>query len=864
MTTIINNLIENIFNLDKSKNMMQKKESATNKHDNNSNNSNNSNKKNNDSSTAYTRHKYNSMTPNPSLEQGYQFKKYQSKVGTKLDSNVIYKNKKSKKSKTTAKTNENFTTNHSSLTQESQNVLNITTIDTTQKKTMEQLKEEYSKTLNEYNELASQISQTATNYVNRTSSSNPYLNKIIRFTTGQLYYVTSQGIAKYIPSLNILNSISGKNGCPANSGTYVDINLPWINDYNVEGTQVPTNPPLLIGTNMQLNESCGYEGTNVFVSNMLPNQSKPPSYIGCYQDNATTPAMTFIGGSPSSSGTSSGTTSGTYTFEQCENAAILGGYQYFALQNVNTTNGLGYCAVSNSQANSTQYGNSYVSVPLWSSNTNGKPATYAILTNDGTISVRDGNNNVYYTSPNGTNCAQVYSTTVNTDAPGNDLGYQSNQTISSCQTICDNNSSCKGFVFNTSDNKGCWPKSGTLSNTTSNTSRTIYKKTVNTSQCNYFLSLQSDGNMCIYKGIPNATNTTNIWSTNTNGKQQETNNAYVSSKGKYGTSFLKTNQILNKGDWVSSADGSLLLIMQNDGNLVLYTFKTNCSSTTTNGTTNYYGGVLANALYNIGNVGIAANMGEVAYVNSDSQLYPYPSSNVKGANTYSLIMQNTNIPGNDISGISSSNSTSVDSCMTACNNSSDCNAFVYDTSGPTPVCLPKKLSPTNIYSLNNFKVNNDMTTYIRDKTFITPLPGVSDTINNIDTLRYQNYEKPTSNTNSGSNKLSNLISAHKQQLSQLQDKLNLLSSQMNDIRNKLTNNNDLVNTQTQKDILGFDGYLLENKINNDKINGFKNNNIDNILNDTNIKTLQENYRYILWSILAIGIVIVAIKVKNNE
>jgi hypothetical protein len=257
-------------------------------------------------------------------------------------------------------------------------------------------------------------------------------------------------------------------------------------------------------------------------------------------------------------------------------------------------------------------------------------------------------------------------------------------------------------------------------------------------------------------------------------------------------------------------------------------------------------------------------MGQVAYVDPDSQIYPYPKTNVQNANTYSLTMENTNIPGNDIPGAALSNASNIENCMSACNNNSECNAFVYNTTGPTPICMPKKISQSNLYSLNNFNSTPGMTSYIRDKTMITPPNGVSNTINNIDSLRYQNYGKSASTMNSSSNGISIAISVHRQQLSQLQDKLNLLSSQMNNTRNKLTNNNNLVNMQTQKDIIGFDGYLLQNKLDNDTIDGFKHNNIDNILNDTNIKTLQENYRYILWSILAVGIVIVAIKVKNNQ
>jgi hypothetical protein len=38
--------------------------------------------------------------------------------------------------------------------------------------------------------------------------------------------------------------------------------------------------------------------------------------------------------------------------------------------------------------------------------------------------------------------------------------------------------------------------------------------------------------------------------------------------------------------------------------------------------------------------------------------------------------------------------------------------------------------------------------------------------------------------------------------------------------------------------------------------------LDNILINSNIKTLQQNYSYMLWSILALGTLLIAIKIKN--
>jgi len=570
-----------------------------------------------------------------------------------------------------------------------------------------------------------------------------------------------------------------------------------------------------------------------------------------------------------------GKSNGTYNFERCEDAAILGGYQYFALQNADPSTGLGYCAVSNDIKTPQKYGTGYAFVPLWSSNTAGKPTTYATLTKNGTLNVCDSNGNAYYTSPNGTNCNQIYSTSWNIDAPGNDIRYVTGVRRENCEQLCNDNPNCGGFAWNRSTDSSCWLKSGKLTNTTGNNQRILIKKTVDTSKCIYFLNLQNDGNMCIYRGTPNTTNVTNIWCSNTSGRQQETNKNYSVEKSKYGMTFIKNDQVLNKGDWIVSVDGKLLLIMQNDGNLVLYTFKSNCAKGTGNNSKNIYGGNLANALYDIGSVGIKSNMGQLGYVDPDSQLHKYPSSSITYSNTYSNVIQNTNIKGNDIPSAALNNVPDITKCMNVCNKYSDCNAFVYDTTGPYPVCFPKKVSVNDLHSPNTFKPSVGKTTYIRDKKPISSPVGTDNTVNNIDSITFQNYGNQGGDIQKTYG-LASIIPVQKQQLSQLQDKLNLLQSQLNkNINNLKKYTIDVTNDTKQNVIQGFQGIEGFQDVNNSflksiqlnsKINQIEKNkgNLDNILRDTKIKTLQENYNYILWSILALGTLIIAIKVKNID
>jgi len=944
----------------------------------------------NNNNNEKTKKKDRKKITDPSLYQGYKFTQYQEKFKATEPVTTLIR--------------EEFTGNSSSNSNA----------------TIDNLKKEYDKTLNEYNdtltkynELTKQLQVSSTDYVQRINPKNQYLNKVIRFPSGQLYYVTNQGVAKYIPDPTILKSISGKNGCPNTSSDYINITIPWLNEYSIEGTQIPTNPPLIIGKNMKANESCGHEGSNVFVNTML--SSKPtPTYVGCYQDDEKKPSMTFIGKKYTFEGsiingnfsqpaiannsyqyiistskvpgwnfnsacllnnssawvypipypngnqcvslqqtasisqtlnlkpgnytltfysvgrnccdnsrqsnpvniqlngktfysvqppinqwtkystTFNVTTNGNneikflgtwtagdrstafqnisisgsdsrdlYSYTACEDAAILGGYQYFALQNTNSSTALGYCAVSNDIKAVQKNGLSYVFVPLWSSNTAGKPTTYAVLTKNSTLNVCDSNGNVYYTSPNGTNCNQVYSTSWGIDAPGNDIIYLPRVRRENCEQYCTNMPICGGFAWNRSTDNSCWIKHGKLTNTKGHNQRILIKKTVDTNACISFLNLQNDGNMCIVGKTKSNEVLKTIWCTYTNGRQQEPNTNYPLAKSKYGMPFIKDGQILSRGDWVVSADGKLVLIMQNDGNLVLYTFKSNCAKGTGDNSKNIYGGNLANALYDIGKVGIRSNMGHLAYVDADSQIHAYPSSNITYANTYSSVIQNTNIQGNDIPGAAMSNITDITKCMNACNKYNDCNAFVYDTTGPYPVCLPKKIPENDIFSPNKLISNIGTTTYLRDKKVTNPPIGIDNTINNIDSLTYQNYGNQGGIIQEKYG-LAKIISDNKQRLSQLQNKLNLLSSQLN-------NNVKDIQTNIVKPTEGFEGIqkfkndILKSVQTNHKISELKKNNseIDNILKDTNIKTLQQNYNYMLWSILALGVVIVSIKIKDT-
>jgi hypothetical protein len=811
------------------------------------------------------------------------------------------------------------------------------------------LRKEYDKTLQEYNKLLSTISTNVTGYVDRVSSKNPYLNKTIAFNTGHVCYVTKQGVVKYIPSPGVWNSVSA----PKN---VIRLNIPWLNSYSTPGTIIPTNPPLISGTNVKANQSLGNEGSNVFVDQLLPPLPES-TYMGCFATNTNNDNTDFIGtkpptitavsiengnfsnpeipansfrylrggtvpgwnfnngillnnssawgypmpypggkqcvnlqnagsidtmlslqsgvnytltfmacgrnccrGTPTSNsidielynnsnvltsnvanftppintwtsysytftvpttqryklvfkGTGTGDRSaaltsirlrsdaipqGTYSYQNCKQAAISNGYRYFGLQNVNTSSGLGYCAVSNSEPAIMKSGRSErVSkmVPLWSSNTGGKPGNTAILTNTGSLQVLDSTGKAVYSTPASTSITA-------TNIPSNI----------------------------TATNK----------------------------RINSFLILQSDGNMSIFEGTDPNNRKNEIWSSMTAGRQEKANIDVVASKGKYGQNWMSNGSTLSPGDFIGSTDGKIALMMQTDGNLVLYTYQTdtNCEKIGDK----IGGGRGANAMYDIGMSADSKNMGALGFIDSDSNLYTYPITNQKYTDTYSKI-ENINAVGNDIPGKAFANS-SIESCKKACDSNPDCVGFVTTRDGST--CWPKNKGMYPFGGVGQFFSGRD--TYVKGKQPLTPPIGISSNTTSINSVDFGKYiNKGTVGNNKHG--LANINNVEKQQLDQLRSKLNMLSKQITDLTDKFQTGSINAEQQSSKNVSGVNQYFKDFNNTNNKISGISeetNVGIENILKDSDIVVLQKNYEYLFWSILAAGTVLVSMNVMKKE
>jgi hypothetical protein len=377
--------------------------------------------------------------------------------------------------------------------------------------------------------------------------------------------------------------------------------------------------------------------------------------------------------------------------------------------------------------------------------------------------------------------------------------------------------------------------------------------------------LQSDGNLCLYRGTEPSDNKGGIWCTMTNGKQKSPNPDWVASKGKYGRGYLKLNEALGSGEWIGSDDGSLKLIMQTDGNLVLYTSEAKSGCKVINDKT--YGGGWVNAVYQLSGAGDRATLGKIGYVDSNSDLKEYPDSMIGFTNDYQ-IYQNTDSAGNDITSLVTSDQ---NGCQTACNNNPDCAAYVYQGSSQT--CWLKNRSA---FPKGEKQPNSSLVLGVRNPG-LKGSSSCSNKIANIDTVQFDNYLKGSTMTADTQCNTSVVSQADQIQFDNIKSQLitlgNDIASKMENLYNQDNRIFEKLNTNAEQFKKDLANYKLTNlkikkelNLQTNNIEGMQNfnmNDLNGMLSDSDLRVLQENYGYIMWSILAVGILTVTINTMRK-
>jgi hypothetical protein len=834
-----------------------------------------------------------------SLNQGKQFNTYQTKI---KKSNKKY-NKQTKKEGfvTINKEQEQMVRpkdeGYSSVLQNYQQGSTLTN-NTNQKDLDEltQLQTKYDSLIQQYTDIQTKIGDSSLNTINRVSKNNPYLNKTVKFTTGHICYVTNQGVVKYIPSPEILDSVN----IPKN---IINITIPWDSAYNVPGTKIPTIPPLISGTNVKKGQTLGNEGSNVYASKLINNPSS--TYIGCYNDN------NGLENDQRAMIMNSNTIEYT-TFDKCQEYAVENGYQYFGMQDYKSDR-TAACVVSNDLEKTKMYGDGTIQrtlIQIWSSNTAGSGATSCYLNSDGRLLINNASGSVIWESPNspsdcwwsgyvnpdsiqgsfGGNCVgkqlnvdcgnpnpnQSYGTTgivgnLNTilkNKATNTLKYSQNPQVNwsfnpltewnggdpafCCAKLVDYSYQCGGGPF----------KSGQISGG----SNINFDCSNEVNNCSFFLLLQSDGNVSLNRGTNPSNNKGNIWSTMTNGKQKSPNPDWILTKGKFGRNYLKINEFLGGGEWIGSDDGSIKLIMQTDGNLVLYTSEVKPGCKLVNNKN--YGEQFVNAVYKLSGAGDKSVLGKISYIDSDSLLKKYPDSMIGYTNNYQ-VYQNSDSAGNDLTNLIAP---TQDGCQTACNNNIACAAYVYQSSSQT--CWLKNKSA---YPRGDKQQVNNLILGIR-KPGLKGSTTCSNKIADVDTIQYNNYLKGSEMTKDTQCNVSVVSQEDQIKYDNIKSQLvtlgNDIASKMENLYNEDNRIFEKLNINAEQFKTDLEKYkqtnfkILQNSQNlqSNDIEGMQNivmDDLNGMVSDTDLRVLQENYSYIMWSILAVGLLTVTINTMRK-
>lgn len=410
----------------------------------------------------------------PSDLQSTNFKDLQTNIKKKINHKELFKenfnNNEGKTGNNDFSNNLNLNLNPTNYVEETKHVLRKTTPSLSQVNAHKSLLLNYNILLEDYQNLLQKTQDLIKNYTNSLNPKiNPYLGKNIKFPNGNIAYVTKLGVVKPYPN-GVFEMNAGKNGCPVN--TPIAINIPWSNSFLTPKTVILERPYLIAGTQMVPGQSCGNEGSNILISSLFGTVEPTLSYLGCYKDSFSSPVMDYL--TPINSFDPS--SNQIYSFEDCQISARMNGYNYFGLQNVNQTTFKGICSLSNDLNTATSLGISKTSNQKENCNNlfnseliGGGPNANAIY-NISPVADKSQLNNIYYVNPNSEifsypekdiELSTNYTMFHNFDSSYNNISTMKISDLNSCETACNQDKSCAGFVFDKKD-QTCYTKTNNM------------------------------------------------------------------------------------------------------------------------------------------------------------------------------------------------------------------------------------------------------------------------------------------------------------------------------------------------------------------------------------------------------------------
>jgi hypothetical protein len=338
-----------------------------------------------------------------------------------------------------------------------------------------------------------------------------------------------------------------------------------------------------------------------------------------------------------------------------------------------------------------------------------------------------------------------------------------------------------------------------------------------------------------------------------------------------------------------------------DGTLSLNTSKyaSTCKANSVTGVME--GGMNSASVYKVNTVSnnLFTFLGKLFFINDDASLKEYPNTNKKLSNDYITISSyDTPVDTADLKyniGTPITGKTLAD-CKTSCNGNTNCYGYSYTTTSS---------SSNNICNLKGSNINQDKgdgpatlgtDLYVRKETYKSNIPGVANTFSSIFSNQKQNYSVDASNKNVPPNYgINTLVPDKRIQLADLQTQLDDLQSQMDVYTgtnggsgsssfnsgyssnygsgtgtgassfNSSSSSGNGASSSSSSGNNPLNSLIKEIQSTEKKISDIqsvKNTNLDNMLGDTDLVVLQENYKYLCWSILASASVLIYVNVSN--
>ena len=344
--------------------------------------------------------------------------------------------------------------------------------------------------------------------------------------------------------------------------------------------------------------------------------------------------------------------------------------------------------------------------------------------------------------------------------------------------------------------------------------------------------------------------------------------AYTAVEGKYKRNFLLGGEILALNEWIGSPKGTCRLIFEDDGSgkkaLRIKYEMSGCS-------TAFPLDDVSMEVYNISDLKRTNNVGKVGYVNELGQLRPYPSTMLTFVNAYDKI-DGYNVIGEDIT-VTGAAPTTAEACKQACtnynlNSTPKCAGVVFNTK--TNEC---KLKSEAIYNKPRIK-DSHYQYYVRRKG-VMPDASCPQEVKSVESsvwdafssaritgyagAKYTGLGKPmTVKDKCGmAKKIEAEVKAVETQKYKFEKVSNAWKGKVDGLNRKYQKIFPKIKKQSEALASEFRQFMNDNQ--NMDLTGDQLKQLQAMTEDQDLHMMSENYKHILWSILAIIIIMSVIK-----